>query len=336
MNPISTKNKFNYGEAIREGFVHLLDNHPDVFVLGQGLWSPWYVGNTMKDLDVIYGKDRIIDTPVSEAATTGAAIGASLTGLRPIVIHPRVDFMILATDQIVNQAAKWSSMLGGQAHPAVTIRAIINRGGEQGAQHSQALHSWFAHVPGLRVVTPSSVLDARDLFIASVLSDDPVLFLEDRWLYDQVDELPASPQLTPLHELGPRISRPGEDLTIVGSGYSAYLALKVADELARSGIESEVIDLRILNPFKKDLIVKSVAKTKRLLAIDGSWETCGLGGEIIASVCESLELGTLKAKPMRLGLPHAPAPTSKPLEEAYYPTVKSVLDAIKSMNISKH
>ena len=161
--------KHNYGNAILAAFEYLLKNYPEVFVIGQGLWSPWYVGNSMTNLDKKFGKQRVIDTPVSESATTGAAVGASLAGMRPIVVHPRMDFMIYAMDSIVNQAAKWSSMFGGQANPSLTIRSIINRGGEQGAQHSQALHAWFAHVPGLRVVMPSSVADARDLLIASVL-----------------------------------------------------------------------------------------------------------------------------------------------------------------------
>jgi len=181
--------EYNYATAIRAGFEYLLDKYPEVFVIGQGVSSPWYVGNSMTDLDKRYGVNRVIDTPVSESAVTGAAVGASLCGMLPIVIHPRMDFMLYAMDAIVNEAAKWSHMTGGQSCAPVTIRAIINRGGEQGAQHSQALHSWFAHVPGLRVVMPSTVSDARDLLIASVLSKDPVLYIDDRWLYEQTDIL---------------------------------------------------------------------------------------------------------------------------------------------------
>ena len=178
-----------YCEAILEGFNYLLNNHKEVFVLGQGLWSPWYVGNSMKDLDKKFGKKRIIDTPISENAVTGAAVGASLCGMKPIVVHPRMDFMLYAIDPIVNQCAKWSYMFGGQANPQLTIRSIINRGGEQGAQHSQLLHSWFAHIRGLRVVMPFSVSDARDLLIASVLCKDPVIYVDDRWLYNDEEEL---------------------------------------------------------------------------------------------------------------------------------------------------
>jgi pyruvate/2-oxoglutarate/acetoin dehydrogenase E1 component len=322
-----------YGEAIRDGFVYLLENHSDVFVIGQGLWSPWYVGNSMTDLDKIFGKDRIIDTPVSEAATTGIGIGASLCGYRPIVIHPRIDFMILSTDQIVNQASKWSSMLGGQAHPAVTIRGIINRGGEQGAQHSQSLHSWFAHVPGLRVVMPTTVADARDLLISSVLCDDPVLYIDDRWLYNQEEVLPpVAPR--PLREEGPRVLKPGTDVTLVGSGFSTLLCRQAAAELEKQGVSAEVIDLRVLNPFMPEVIVESVNRTRRLMVVDGSWETCGMAGEVIASVVERVSPQTLLKPPKRLTLPHAPAPTSKPLEDLYYPTketlVKSVLGLVKN------
>jgi pyruvate dehydrogenase E1 component beta subunit len=134
--------KVQYSKAIRSGFEYLLENYPEVFIIGQGLWSPWYVGTTMTDLDKNFGKERVIDTPVSEAASTGLAVGAALTGTKPIVVHPRIDFMLYALDPIVNQAAKWSHMLGGQSSPGITVRGIINRGGEQGAQHSQSLHSW--------------------------------------------------------------------------------------------------------------------------------------------------------------------------------------------------
>ncbi len=320
----------NYGQAIREGFAYLLKNHEDVFTIGQGLWSPWYVGNSMTDLDKEFGKERVIDTPVSEAGVTGVAIGASLCGKRPIVIHPRVDFMILATDAIVNQAAKWSHMLGGQAHPAVTIRGIINRGGQQGAQHSQALHSWFAHVPGLRVVMPATVQDARDLLISATLCDDPVLYIDDRWLYDQVATL-APVKETPLESIGPQVLREGKDLTLVASGYSTLQAMQAAEELAKLGVSAEVIDLRILNPLKYDLIQQSVEKTGRLLSLDGGWTNCGMAGEIIAGVSERVERDVWKASPKRITLTDSPAPTSGPLEDLYYTKTSAVVSTAISM-----
>ncbi len=174
------KKTTTYAAGILEAYEYLLSNHQDFFIIGQGLWSPWYVGATMTDLDKKFGKDRVIDCPVSELATTGATVGAAICGYRPMIVHPRVDFMLLAVDQIVTQAAKWRHMFGGNSTAPATFRAIINRGGEQGAQHSQSLHSWFAHIPGLKVVMPYTAKDARNLMISSVLSNDPVVFLDDR------------------------------------------------------------------------------------------------------------------------------------------------------------
>lgn len=316
---------YNYGTAILSAFEYLLQNYPDVFVMGQGLWSPWYVGNSMTDLDKKFGKKRIIDTPVSESACTGAAVGASLAGLKPIVVHPRMDFMLYAMDSIVNQAAKWSHMVGGQANPCVTIRCIINRGGEQGAQHSQALHAWFAHIPGLRVVMPYSVADARDLFIASVLSKDPVIFIDDRWLYEQEDILPPIKELD-LKKEGPKCISEGKDLTIVASSYSTLLAMKAKDELEKFKISAEIIDLRILNPLNLSSIFNSVKKTGRLIVIDGGWKNCGIASEVIASVVEELSLDNLKASPQRITLPDAPAPTSRELEKIYYPNLDKIIN----------
>ena len=320
----------NYGTAILAAFDYLLSKYPEVFVIGQGLWSPWYVGNSMTDLDKKYGASRIIDTPVSESACTGAAVGASLAGMKPIVVHPRMDFMLYAMDAIVNQAAKWSHMVGGQAQACVTIRAIINRGGEQGAQHSQSLHSWFAHIPGLRVVMPATVADARDLLIASVLSPDPVVFIDDRWLYELTDDLAPIVELD-LAEQGPRVLAEGSDITIVGCSYSTHLSMQAREKLAAIGYSAEVVDLRVLNPFRSEVIVRSVEKTGRLLVVDGGWKTCGLSAEILAAVLESVRLDALVRSPVRLTLPDAPAPTSPNLESLYYPDVSRVLAAALSV-----
>jgi acetoin:2,6-dichlorophenolindophenol oxidoreductase subunit beta len=320
--------KCTYGQAIREAFAYLLQKYPEVFIFGQGLWSPWYVGNSMTNLEKQFGKDRVIDSPISELACTGAAIGAALNGLRPIVIHPRMDFMLLAADQIVNQAAKWRSMLGGAISPALTIRGIINRGGEQGAQHSQALHSWFAHIPGLRVVMPSSVQDARNLMISSVLCDDPVLYIDDKWLYEREEVLPPIVE-QPLGKVVPLCIRNGSDVTIVSAGYSTYLSEKAAELLALAGVSCEVIDLRQINPLDTKAIESSVTKTGNLVVIDGGWKNCGLAGEIIARVCEHPDVfSCLKESPLRITLPDSPAPTSKPLENAYYVTVDEIVKSI--------
>jgi len=319
-----------YAEGILSAFRYLLSTHPEVFVFGQGLWSPWYVGTTMTDLDKEFGKRRIIDSPVSEVAVTGAAIGAAMGGYRPIIVHPRVDFMMLAVDQIVTQAAKWTHMFGGQTNAPLTIRGIVNRGGEQGAQHSQAMHSWFAHVPGLRVVMPATPEDARDLLIASVLSDDPVLYIDDRWLYETTQVVPPISEKK-LSVQKPKIIREGTDCTLVGSSYSTQLCLDAADLLESNSISCEVVDLRVINPLDYETLVTSVEKTQRLCVVDGGWSNCGLAGEIIAGISERISPGTLLARPIRMTLPDAPAPTSKVLEQVYYCKPEQICHRVASM-----
>jgi len=329
---MNKSNATNYGLAIREAFSYLLKNYPEVFVIGQGLWSPWYVGNSMTNLDKEFGVKRIIDTPVSESACTGAAVGAALAGMKPIMVHPRMDFMVYAMDAIVNEAAKWSSMMAGQAHAGVTIRAIINRGGEQGAQHSQALHSWFTHTPGLRVVMPYSVADARDLLIASVLSGDPVIYIDDRWLYSNEACLEPITELD-LKSEGPKILKSGSDITIVAAGFSTHLAIEASKILDTHGISAEVVDIRVLSPLSPELIIRSVEKTGRLVAVDGGWAPSGFAGEIIATVTESINPRLLKSKPKRITLPFAPAPAAPNLEKIYYPSVDDVVNScVKSIN----
>ena len=314
--------KYNYGTAILSAFEHLLKNYREVFVIGQGLWSPWYVGNTMTDLDKKFGAERIIDTPVSESATTGAAVGASLAGMKPIVVHPRIDFMLYAMDAVVNQAANWSHMFGGQANPNVTIRGIINRGGEQGAQHS--------HIPGLRVVMPSTVADARDLLIASVLCKDPVMFIDDRWLYDQEDILPPIKEID-LTTQKPIVTSKGKDITIVASGHSSLLAREATQDLKKKNISAEVIDIRVLNPLYSKSIVNSVRKTKNLLVVDSGWTSGGFSAEIITKVIEQLPVNCLKNAPVRVALPDAPAPTSRVLEKNYYIKKEDIVKSVKKI-----
>jgi pyruvate dehydrogenase E1 component beta subunit len=322
--------KYNYGEAILSAFEYLLKNYDETFVIGQGLWSPWYVGNSMTDLDKKFGKNRVIDTPVSESATTGAAIGASLAGMRPIVVHPRMDFMLYAMDSIVNHAAKWSNMFGGQAHPGVTIRSIINRGGEQGAQHSQALHAWFSHVPGLRVVMPSTVQDARDLLISSVLCKDPVIYIDDRWLYNQESHLEPVVELD-LKSQKPLVSTEGEDLTILASGHSSYLVREAVKKLNEENISPEVIDIRMISPLYIDDILISVRKTRKLLVVDSGWISSGFSAELITKVVENLNANCLKSPPIRIALPDASAPTSYILEREYYTSVEEIISKVKGL-----
>ena len=324
-----------YADAIREGFEYILENDPNCLVMGQGLWSPWYVGNSMTNLDKKFGKDRVIDTPVSELATTGAAIGAGLCGCRMVVVHPRMDFAVLAADQIVNQAAKWRHMLGNQGSPKVTFRTIINRGGEQGAQHSQALHAWYAHIPGLRVLMPATPADARDMLIAASQSNDPVVYIDDRWCYEESELLKAATDVR-IIDIGPKVLKVGTDVTLVGAGFSTIQCLEASNFLSQKlDISCEVIDLRQINPLKTELIEQSVAKTGRLSVVDGGWRTCGLAGEIIASISERISPSMILCPPCRITLPNAPAPSAKNLEAVYYNSARDIAESIKKMLLQK-
>lgn len=317
--------KIKYSTAIQKAFERLLKKDKNVFLIGQGLWSPWYVGETMKDLDKKFGKSRVIDSPVSENAVTGIAFGASLTKSRPIVIHPRMDFMILALDQIVNQAAKWRFMMGGNASTNLTIRSIINRGGEQGAQHSQSLHSWLSHIPGLIVLMPSTVQDAYDLLISGVKSNNPVVYIDDRWLYDIEASINERKSIKKLTTLTPKKLKNGKDLSIIGCGYGTKIAIEVSEDLKKKGITSDVIDLRILNPMRLDLVSRSVKKTKKIVVIDPAWKSCSISSEIIASLNDEY---SLNFRSLRFNLYNSPAPTSKNLEKDFYFNNKKILSKI--------
>ena len=301
-----------FADALREAHAQLLRSDSRVFVLGQGVWSPWYAGTSLKDLDKEFGRDRIIDSPVSENAATGAAIGAAMAGMRPIVFHPRMDFMLLATDTIVNQAANWSYIFAGQVSVPVTIRATIARGGEQGARRSQAFQALYAHVPGLKVVMPSTPYDVKGLLIAAVNDGNPIIFIDDRWLYAETGEVPEEMYEVPIGKAA--IRRKGKDVTIVATSTMSPLSLKAADELARLGIDAEVIDLRTIKPWDKETVFASIRsappddsllRTPRglLAAFRPNIAAC-VAGEIFDA---------LKAPIIRVTLPDLPAPTSNVL-----------------------
>lgn len=319
----------NYAQAMREGFAQLLANDPRVFVIGQGVWSPWYAGTSLKDLDKDFGRNRIIDSPVSENATTAAAIGAALAGMRPIVFHPRMDFMLLAVDPIVNQAANWSYIFAGQVGVPVVIRATVNRGGEQGAQHSQALQAMFMHIPGLKVVMPATAYDAKGLLVSAVQDGNPVMYIDDRWLYEEVDEVPEEMYKVPIGSAAVR--RKGGDVTIVATSWMASQAVKAAVILKeKRKINAEVIDLRSISPWDRSCVAESVRKTGRLVVADAAWRTCGVAAEIAATMAGEI-WPFLKAPITRVCLPDAPAPTSLPLETAYYAGATDIVASVEQL-----
>jgi len=320
--------KLSYSLAINEALHQMMEADPSVFLIGQGVKSPWYVGNTARGLLERFGPERVIDTPVSENAMTGTAVGAALVGMRPIVVHPRVDFMMYAMDPIINEAANWCYMFGGESSVPVVIWGIINRGGEQAAQHSQALHAVFAHIPGLKVVMPSTPYDAKGLMVAAIQDENPVVYIDDRWLYPVEEDVPEEIYSVPIGK--GMIRREGRDVTIATISYMVMESMKASKELEKEGIDAEVIDLRSVKPLDEALLVGSVSKTGRLVIADGGWKTCGMAAEISARVSEKV-FEHLKAPILRITLPDAPAPASRVLESVYYPNSKEILNAVKNV-----
>ena len=326
---MSTRNrKLSYSLAINEALKQIMAVDKEVFIIGQGVKSPWYVGNTCKDLISIYGEERVIDTPISENAMTGAAVGASITGMKAIVMHPRTDFALYAFDPIINQAANWSYMNGGRASVPVVFWLVVNRAGEQAAQHSQALHSLFSHIPGLKVIAPSNAYDVKGLLISAIKDPNPVVFIDDRWLYGKEDIVPEELYEIPI---GKGIVRTdGTEVTLVSSSFLATESLLACEILEKDGISVELIDLRTIKPLDMELIFTSVKKTGRLVIVDGSWKTNSITSEISALVNENM-FGSLKAAVSRINLPDAPAPSSRTLESEYYITKDKIINAVKSV-----
>lgn len=317
-----------YAQALNETLGQLMETDESVILMGQGVISPWYVGTTTAGLIDRFGDNRVIDTPVSENAITGVATGAAIAGMRPIVEHPRMDFMHLATDQIVNQAASWYFMFGYCVNVPLTIWGIINRGGGQAAQHSQALQAIYAHVPGLKVVMPSTPHDAKGLLVASVYDDNPVLFIDDRWLYRIEGEVPEALFTEPIGKGAVR--RDGEDVTIIATSYMVHEALEASRLLEKEKVSAEVIDVRSLKPIDEQLLLESVARTGKVVVADAGWRTCGFAAEVSALLAE-IAFGYLRAPIMRVTLPDVPAPASSVLEQDYYPNSASIVQAVKSL-----
>ena len=323
--------KISYAEAINETLHQMIEKDEKVFLIGQGVTSPWYVGTTTVGL-IDRFPEKIIDTPVSENCITGTAVGAALAGMRPVLMHPRMDFMYYAMDQIANHAANWYYMFGGQLSVPITIWGIINRGGEQAAQHSQALQAMFTHIPGLKVVLPSTPYDAKGLLIASIEDDNPVIYVDDRGLYDYEGDVPEEIYTVPIGK--GIVRRKGSDVTVVATSYMVYEAMKAAENREKEGIDVEVLDLRSLKPLDENLIFDSVKKTGRLVIADGGWKTCGAGAEISARIAESNIFKQLKAPISRVSLPDTPAPASSVLENAYYPKSDDIILAVEQVIIN--
>jgi acetoin:2,6-dichlorophenolindophenol oxidoreductase subunit beta len=325
---MSTGRKLQYSLALNEALHQMMETDPCVFLIGQGVKSPWYVGNTAQGLLERFGETRVIDTPVSENAVTGAAVGAAIAGMRPVVVHPRMDFMFYAFDPIINEAANWYYMNGGKASVPVVIWGIINRGGEQAAQHSQALHSMFAQVPGLKVVMPATPYDAKGLMIAAIRDPNPVVYIDDRLLYRQEGEVPEEIYEV---EIGKgNILKEGKDVTVVAVSFMVSEAQKAVAELAAEGIDAELLDLRTVKPLDEELLLNSVKKTGRLVVADVGWKTCSVAAEVSALVSENA-FEYLKAPIRRVTLPDCPAPASAVLEKVFYRNSSDIVSAVRQV-----
>jgi pyruvate dehydrogenase E1 component beta subunit len=320
----STLRALSYEGAINEALIQAMTADPAVFLIGQGVKSPWYVGNTCGGLIDRFSEARVIDTPVSENSMTGAAVGAALAGMRPIVVHPRTDFLLYGLDPLINEAANWNYMNGNRLPVPMVLWAIINRGGEQAAQHSQALHAWFAHVPGLKVVMPATPYDAKGLLLAAINDPNPVVYLPDRWLHGMNEPVPQEMYEVPIGKAAVRVA--GEDLTVVASSYLAEEAVRAAEVLQTQQVRAEVIDLRTIKPLDTAAVLASVRKTGRLLVVDGGWKSFGVSAEVAAVVAEEA-FTSLRAPIRRVALPDVPAPASRSLEQAFYRNRTHIVEA---------
>lgn len=320
--------RIRFVEALREGMRQEMERDASVFVMGEGVGPH---GSCFKQTDGFcaqFGEDRCRDTPISELAIAGAAVGAALAGMRPIADLMWIDFSMLATDQICNQAAKLRYMSDGQVSVPAVFRATTGRLKSHAAQHSGAWYSWYINIPGLKVVVPSSPYDAKGLIISAIRDDGPVVYLEHKMLLNVKGDVPEEPYAIPLGVA--EVKREGRDLTIVAAGYEVTEAMKAADMVEADGVSVEIIDPRTLMPYDADTILESVRKTGRLLVVDEGFRYCGYGSEIISMVVERA-MESLKDRPRQLTTLHTTIPFSPPLEEFVLPNPVKIANEIRTV-----
>lgn len=308
--------QIKYFEAVNEAQYQSLEGDPSVLLMGLGVPGPTGIFGTTSGLVDKFGDNRVLDMPSSEQGMTGVALGMTIAGYRPVMIHMRVDFATLAMDQMVNQVAKWHFMYGGKMRAPMVFRMIIGRGWGQGPQHSQSLQAWFSHIPGFKVIMPTTAYDAKGMLISAIKDDAPVVVFEHRWLYGITGEVPEAPYEVELGKAA--VMREGKDITIAATSYMALEALKAADDLATLGIQAEVIDIRSLVPLDTETIFRSVKKTGALIVADTGTTDFGVSAEIVSKVVER-DCSILKKSPKRIGLPFCPSPTSPALAEDFFP-----------------
>lgn len=318
----------SYGEAIREALADGLEKYPEMILIGEGVPDPKNIFATTEDLREKYGPERVLDMPLAENGMTGICIGAALGGMRPVLVHQRIDFALLSVDQIVNNAAKWHYMFDGQQRVPLVIRVIIGRGWGQGPQHSQSLQAMFAQVPGLRVVMPTTANDAYHYMLDAIADDNPVLFVEHRWLHHihgEVDKNRDREQLA-----GAAVLRQGCDITLAAFSQMTVEALKAATVLAEHGIDAEVVDMRCLTPLDADGVARSVAKTGVLLVADCAPDMASVAHNLLSKLFQ-FHAGLLRLPPRLIAYPNHPVPTSPYMANHYYPGAKEIAAAVLEM-----
>ena len=317
-----------FAEAIREALDQAMAADKSVIVFGLGVDDPKSIFGTTAGLQDKYGCERVFDTPTSENAMTGVGIGASLNGIRPVMVHQRLDFFLLAMDQLVNGAAKWHFMFGGQGKVPITIRLIMGRGWGQGPTHSQNLQAWFAHIPGLKVVMPATAEDAKGLLLESIYDENPVVFLEHRWLHNIQGEVSEEAKRIPLGKA--RMVRKGSDVTLVAISYMVVEAIHAAEFLATQGVNCEVLDLRTIAPIDWTSVFNSVGKTGRVLVLDTGTTTGSVSGEIVCRVADKC-WEVLECAPQRLAMPDYPESTSFALTANYHIRAEHIVEKVAKM-----
>ena len=315
--------KITYSESIREALSQALNLDENVFVMGQGINDEIGMFGATTDLYKEFGENRVFDTPLAETGLMGVAVGAALGGLRPVYCHNRPDFLMLSMDQLVNHASKYNYMSGGICPIPLVVWAVTGQGWGSAAQHSQALQALFLHIPGIKIIMPTTPYDAKGLLLQAIADNNPVLFLDHRNIHNQIGNVPEEMYTIPLGK--GIVRKQGKDITILGISSMLNESLKAAEVLQGKGIDAEVIDLRTIKPFDIDLIIASVTKTGRLLIADTGWKTGGISAEICTQVYERLHKD-LKAPIIRVSLPDVPTTAAYTLEEAYYNYAKDIIE----------
>jgi len=316
------------GEAVREALAEEMRRDPRVFICGEDIAEAGTVYKVLSGLVEEFGTERVLDTPISEAGFTGMAVGAAMTGMRPVVDIMFGDFSTLVMDQMVNQAAKIHYMSGGKWKVPMVMRATLGASRRSAAQHSQSLHAWFCHVPGLKVVLPSTPYDAKGLMKTAIRDDNPVVFFEDKMMYRMKGPVPAGDYTIPFGVAD--IKRAGTDITIVATSSMVQVALGAATLLEQAGISAEVIDPRTLWPLDEKTLVDSVKKTSRAIVVDEGYGRYGATAEIASVIAEGAFFD-MEAPVKRIGAMHVPIPFSPPLEDATVPTEQAVFEAAKAL-----